>query len=123
MFGYREHSSYCASLPFVEPKSRELGLDVISGKVSVGGDGSRPVQFTSRLDVARYLFYVLTHLPVDQLNNSSFNIAGDTKVRAGSVSSLDGNRNTKLVVQRDIQGIRSENREESGSDLRPHFGT
>ena len=38
-----------------------------------------------------YVSYMLTHLPVEQLNNCSFSLTGDTKVRAGSVSSLDGN--------------------------------
>ena len=82
-----------------------MGLDVASGKVTVGGDGSKPVQFTSRPDIARYVSYVLTHLPAEQLKNRSFSVTGDTKVRAGSFLSLDGNRGIKLVVQRDIQGI------------------
>jgi hypothetical protein len=69
-------------LPFVQPKSRFLGLDVTSGKVTVGGDGSNQIRFTSRRDIARYLSYVLTHLPADQLKNRSFTITGDTKVRA-----------------------------------------
>jgi uncharacterized protein YbjT (DUF2867 family) len=56
-----------------------LGLDLTSGKVSVGGDGSKRMQFTSRPDIARYLSYVLTHLPADQLKNRSFTIKGDTK--------------------------------------------
>ncbi|KAI9466594.1 NAD-P-binding protein [Lactarius psammicola] len=56
-----------------------LGLDVTSGKVSVGGDGSNPIPFTSRPDIARYLSYVLTHLPANQLKNRSFAIVGDTK--------------------------------------------
>ncbi|KAI9466592.1 NAD-P-binding protein [Lactarius psammicola] len=56
-----------------------LGLDITSGKVSVGGDGSNPMPFTSRPDIARYLSYVLTHLPADQLKNRSFTITGDTK--------------------------------------------
>jgi len=56
-----------------------LGLDVTSGKVTVGGDGSNPIRFTSRPDIARYLSHVLTHLPADQLKNRSFNISGDTK--------------------------------------------
>ncbi|KAH8999533.1 NAD-P-binding protein [Lactarius akahatsu] len=56
-----------------------LDLDVTSGKVSIGGDGSKPIPFTSRLDIARYISYVLTHLPVDQLENRSFTITGDTK--------------------------------------------
>lgn len=56
-----------------------FGLDVLSGKVFVGGDGSNPIPFTSRPDIARYLSYVLTHLPADQLKNRSFSIRGDTK--------------------------------------------
>ncbi|KAH9037643.1 NAD-P-binding protein [Lactarius pseudohatsudake] len=56
-----------------------LDLDVTSGKVSIGGDGSKPLPFTSRPDIARYISYVLTHLPVDQLENRSFTITGDTK--------------------------------------------
>ncbi|KAH9041815.1 NAD-P-binding protein [Lactarius hengduanensis] len=55
------------------------GLDVLSGKVFVGGDGSNPIPFTSRPDIARYLSYVLTQLPADQLKNRSFSIRGDTK--------------------------------------------
>ena len=63
-------------------KSRYLGLDFTEGKVSLGGDGSKRIPFTSRYDIARYISYVLTHLPADQLKNRSFNIAGDIKVRA-----------------------------------------
>ncbi|KAF8258519.1 NAD-P-binding protein [Lactarius quietus] len=57
----------------------DYDLDITSGKVSVGGDGSNPIPFTSRTDIARYLSYVLTHLPADQLENHSFAIRGDTK--------------------------------------------
>ena len=92
-------------LPFVQQKSRRLDLDVASGKVSVGGDGSNQVPYTSRSDIARYVSYVLTHLPAEQLKNRSFYLAGDFKVCAGSVSSVDGNRSIKSVSQRDIQGI------------------
>jgi len=56
-----------------------LNLDVGTGKVSVGGDGNKRISFTSRTDIARYLSYVLTHLPSEQLKNRSFTIAGDTK--------------------------------------------
>jgi hypothetical protein len=55
-------------------------LDVKSGKVSVGGDGNKQITFTARVDVARYMAYVLTHLPPEQLKNRSFTIAGDNKV-------------------------------------------
>jgi len=37
-------------------------------------------------DVARYISYVLTQLPPEQLKNRSFAIAGDNKVRLTSVS-------------------------------------
>ncbi|KAF8270999.1 NAD-binding protein [Lactarius quietus] len=56
-----------------------LGLDIANGKVSVGGDGSKQISFTSRTDIARFVSYVLTHLPADQLKNRSFTMAGDTK--------------------------------------------
>ncbi|KAI9507198.1 NAD-P-binding protein [Russula earlei] len=56
-----------------------LNLDITSGKVSVGGDGNKPISFTSRPDIARYLSYVLTHFPPEQLKNKSFTIAGDNK--------------------------------------------
>jgi len=49
--------------------------------VTVGGDGDKQISFTSRADIARYISYVLTHLPAEQLNNRSFCIAGDNKVR------------------------------------------
>ena len=81
-YGAREYF-YCGALaPFVQPKSRYLSLDIVKGKVSLGGDGSKRIPFTSRPDIARYVSYVLTHLPADQLENRSFAMAGDTKVRA-----------------------------------------
>jgi uncharacterized protein YbjT (DUF2867 family) len=56
-----------------------LDLDVQSGKVSIAGDGNTQISFTARADIARYISYVLTHLPAEQLNNHSFCIAGDNK--------------------------------------------
>ncbi|KAH9978219.1 NmrA-like domain-containing protein [Lactifluus volemus] len=44
-----------------------LDLDVTSGHVSVGGKGDKQLPYTSRLDIARYISYVLTHLPSEQL--------------------------------------------------------
>ena len=74
--------------------------------MSLGGDGSKRIPFTSRHDITRYISYVLTHLPAEQLKNRSFSIAGDVKVRAvsdGVVSVLM--IIVILVVQRDNQGI------------------
>ncbi|KAI0276930.1 hypothetical protein BGY98DRAFT_1097837 [Russula aff. rugulosa BPL654] len=56
-----------------------INLDLTSGKVSVGGDGNKSMPFTSRTDVARYVSYVLTHLPSEQLKNRSFTIAAENK--------------------------------------------
>ena len=67
-----------STLPY---SSRFTGLDVTSGKVTVSGDGNAQISFTSRPDIARYLSYVLTHLPAEQLKDRSFTLAGDTKVR------------------------------------------
>jgi len=67
-----------------------LNLDVTSGKVCVGGDGNKRISFTARPDIARYLSYVLTHLPAEQLKNRSFTIAGDIKVRDSKQYLLNG---------------------------------
>ena len=80
-YGAREYIYSRALLQFVQPRSRLLGLDFAEGKVSVGGDGSKRIPFTSRHDIARYISYVLTHLPADQLKNRSFTMAGDIRVR------------------------------------------
>ena len=63
--------------------NRFIQLDVLSGKVSVAGDGNKQISFTSRADSARYISYVLTHLPAEQLKNRRFAIAGDNKVISG----------------------------------------
>ncbi|KAF8485206.1 NAD-binding protein [Russula ochroleuca] len=54
-------------------------VDIASGKVTIGGDGNKQVKFTSRYDIARYVSYVLTHLPAGQLKNRAFSITGDNK--------------------------------------------
>ena len=89
-FGYREHILFAVpSCPLFNRMSRPLGLDVRGGKVAIGGDGSNPLPFTSRPDIARYLSYALTHLPADQLKNRSFTIAGDIKVCGTLIFCLD----------------------------------
>jgi uncharacterized protein YbjT (DUF2867 family) len=68
------------SIPFSQQQNRLLELDITNGKVTVGGDGNRKIAFTSRTDIARYVSYVLTHLPAEQLENRAFELFGDTKV-------------------------------------------
>ena len=65
-------------------------LDVTSGKVSVGGDGNKQISFTARPDIARFVSYVLLHLPPEQLKNRGFAIAGDNKVTSNLSSSYRG---------------------------------
>ena len=60
---------------------RFLDLDILSGKVTIAEDGNKQISFTSRADIARYVSFVLTHVPVERLKNRSFTIAGDNKVR------------------------------------------
>ncbi|KAI0269428.1 hypothetical protein BC834DRAFT_968042 [Gloeopeniophorella convolvens] len=59
--------------------SEFVGLDLASGKVSVGSDGNKQISFTAMPDIARYLTYVLINSPAEQLENRSFRLAGDTK--------------------------------------------
>ncbi|KAI0302960.1 NAD-P-binding protein [Russula brevipes] len=75
-----------------------VSLDVTRGKVSVGGDGNKQVSFTSRSDIARYLSYVLTHLPPEQLENRTFTIAGDTKSFNEIFKEYDAKTGKKLEV-------------------------
>jgi hypothetical protein len=71
---------HCPSPVTKDRVNRFVQLDVLSGKVSVAGDGNKQISFTSRPDAARYISYVLTHLPSEQLKNRRFSIAGDNKV-------------------------------------------
>ncbi|KAI0067604.1 NAD-P-binding protein [Artomyces pyxidatus] len=56
-----------------------LRLDVKGGKAEVGGDGNSPMTFTSRPDLARFVVYTLTKLPVSTLEYKVFSIEGDRK--------------------------------------------
>ncbi|KAI0067600.1 NAD-P-binding protein [Artomyces pyxidatus] len=56
-----------------------LGLHIPSGKVTIGGDGSKPFTVTTRRDVARYMVYALTQLPTKMLQYKEFQLDGDTK--------------------------------------------
>jgi hypothetical protein len=56
---------------------RVVGLDVKSGKVSVGGDGNTKITLTSRPDIARYVAHAFTCFSLEQLRNKSFRIQGD----------------------------------------------
>jgi hypothetical protein len=88
--------------PINHTVKRFLDLDVTSGKVSVGGDGNGQISFTSRTDIARYVSYVLTQLPPEQLKNRTFTITGENKVRSNSWDSCYG-----LVVETESKPLNS----------------
>jgi hypothetical protein len=88
-------SSYVISVPWPfhpinNMVKRFLDLDVTSGKVFVGGDGNGQISFASRADIARYVSYVLTHLPPEQLKNCAFTNAGENKVTSNLWNSCYG---------------------------------
>ena len=86
IFGHRKFVITSAQVSVERPHARFLDLDVTSGKVTIAEDGNKQISFTSRTDIARYLSYVLTQLPAEQLNNRSFTINGDVKVRTTLVT-------------------------------------
>jgi len=55
------------------------GWDLPNGKVHVLGEGNGPISFTHRRDIGRFVAYVLTQLPRDQLHWKEFAIEGDHK--------------------------------------------
>ena len=59
-----------------------LNLDFKSvGGVEIGGDGSAKVSFTSSEDISRFVVYVLTELPREEVKNRTFRIEGELTVR------------------------------------------
>ncbi|EPQ51687.1 NAD P-binding protein [Gloeophyllum trabeum ATCC 11539] len=56
-----------------------FGWDVPNGKVTMWGDGNKPITWTTREDVARFTEHLLTHTPAEQLYWKTFNIEGDRK--------------------------------------------
>ncbi|KZV70021.1 NAD-P-binding protein [Peniophora sp. CONT] len=54
-----------------------LNLDLKSGSVGVGGDGNAKASFTSCIDIARYVVYVLATLSPSETKNKTFRIEGE----------------------------------------------
>jgi hypothetical protein len=58
----------------------QLGFDLNAGKITINGQGDSQISTTSIEDVARFVAYVLTTLPKDQLENAKFTLQGDVIV-------------------------------------------
>ncbi|KAI0067619.1 NAD-P-binding protein [Artomyces pyxidatus] len=50
-----------------------------TGEVTIGADGSKPISCTARVDVARFVVYILTQLPAETLEYKVFHMDGDRK--------------------------------------------
>lgn len=61
---------------------RFLGYDWTAGKITIRGHGDGPVSWTHRLDIARFVLYVITHHPIEKLTGRAIRIEGDRAVRA-----------------------------------------
>jgi hypothetical protein len=62
----------------------QLGFDLDAGKITINGQGDSQISTTSIEDVARFVAYVLTTLPKDQLENAKFTLQGDVIVSISS---------------------------------------
>ncbi|TFK48166.1 NAD-binding protein [Heliocybe sulcata] len=56
-----------------------FGWDFANGKVFIRGRGDAPVSFTHRRDIGRFVAYVVTQLPREQVEWKTFRIEGDRK--------------------------------------------
>ncbi|EPQ56005.1 NAD P-binding protein [Gloeophyllum trabeum ATCC 11539] len=85
--------------PFADFESAPfLGWDLANGKVNILGEGNAPISFTARRDIARFVAYVLTHLPPDQLQWKIFRIEGDRKTLNELVHIYQGRSGKTLQV-------------------------
>lgn len=65
---------------FCSPVAGAFGFNIAGGKIDIKGQGTAPISFTTREDIASYLAYVLTSLPKKDLEWRVFRIEGDRLV-------------------------------------------
>ncbi|VDC05084.1 unnamed protein product [Peniophora sp. CBMAI 1063] len=76
-----------------------LTLDIKSGSVGVGGDGNAKNSFTSRSDIGRFMAYVLTTLPCQELKNRIFRIEGERTSFNEIFAAYERKHGTKLQIK------------------------
>jgi len=57
----------------------QWGFDLPNDKVLLRGSGNVPISWTSSIDVARYIVFVLTHLSPAELKNTAFAVEGERR--------------------------------------------
>ncbi|TFK47436.1 NAD-P-binding protein [Heliocybe sulcata] len=55
------------------------GWDIPQGKITVWGQGNTPITWTTRRDGARFVAYLLTHIPAKELAGKMISVGGDHK--------------------------------------------
>ncbi|KAH7099996.1 NAD(P)-binding protein [Auriculariales sp. MPI-PUGE-AT-0066] len=80
-----------------------FGFDIVNKKVSIVGEGKTPTSFTARPDVAHFMAFTLTHLPVARLNNAALTVEGEKATFLEVVAAFDDVFGPKFeVAHRDV---------------------
>jgi len=70
------------TLTSVSVCQRRFGFDFPNEKAAVLGNGDAPISFTGRPDVARFIGFVFTNLPVEKLEWKILRLEGERTVGA-----------------------------------------
>ncbi|KAI0067606.1 NAD-P-binding protein [Artomyces pyxidatus] len=73
-------------------------LEIATGKVTIGGDGTQPFSMTARADVASFLVYALIQLPVAKLEYQSYQVEGDRTTCNELFSAYEEKTGKKLEI-------------------------
>ncbi|KAL5536931.1 hypothetical protein ACEPAF_754 [Sanghuangporus sanghuang] len=66
-----------ADFLFQKGLAEVVGFDFTNGKITVPGEGTSPISWTTRRDIGRFVAHVLTQLPKEKLEWRIFRIEGD----------------------------------------------
>ncbi|KZO94641.1 NAD-binding protein [Calocera viscosa TUFC12733] len=76
----------------------EFGFDIPNGKTILRGSGNVPISWTARVDVARYIVYVLTHLSPTELKSKPFAIEGERSTINQIIEEYEARSGKKLEI-------------------------
>ena len=98
----------------------------MDGKVTVPGVGDALISFTGRSDIARYVGFVFTDLPVEKLEWKVFRLEGERAVRLifillTSLIAEDEAFPNLIDVQRNTEVLSEENGKILGDQPHPSF--
>ncbi|EJU02021.1 NADP-binding protein [Dacryopinax primogenitus] len=76
----------------------DLGFDFPNARVHLAGSGNNLVSFTSRVDIARYVIYVLISLPPSALENAVLRIEGERATHVDALQQYETATGKKLDI-------------------------